>query len=120
MKPQSRVIDGILMNKVYTKQELDAELSKSKKVMVLFYATWCPFCMRFVPVFDEEITPLGFDHVVHALLDDYDNPLWDDYDISAVPTIILFEEGNVCKRLDGKLGRGLSEAEFMKWVEQFK
>jgi thiol-disulfide isomerase/thioredoxin len=108
------------MNKVYTKQELDAELSKSKKVLVLFYATWCPFCVRFVPTFDEEIAPLKFDHVVHALLDDYDNPLWDDYDISAVPTIILFEDGKVSKRLDGKLGRGLNEADFMKWLEQFK
>jgi thioredoxin 1 len=110
----------ILMNKVYTKQELDAELSKSKKVMVLFYATWCPFCVRFVPVFDEEIAPLKFDHIVHGILDDYDNPLWDEYDISAVPTIILFEDGKVSKRLDGKLGRGLSEADFMKWLEQFK
>jgi thioredoxin 1 len=120
MKPRSRVLVRILMNKVYTKQELDAELSKSKKVMVLFYATWCPFCVRFVPTFDEEIAPFKFDHVVHALLDDYDNPLWDDYDISAVPTIILFEDGKVSKRLDGKLGRGLSVADFMKWLEQFK
>jgi thiol-disulfide isomerase/thioredoxin len=108
------------MNKIYTRQELDAELSKSKKVMVLFYATWCPFCVRFVPTFDEEIASLKFDNVVHAILDDYDNPLWDDYDIPAVPTIILFEDGKVSKRLDAKLGIGLSESDFMKWLEQFK
>jgi thiol-disulfide isomerase/thioredoxin len=108
------------MKEISTKQELDAELSKSSKTMVLFYATWCPFCMRFVNVFDEEIKPLKLDHVVHVLLDDYDNPLWDDYSISAVPTIILFENAKVSNRLDAKLGRGLKEEEFTKWLEKLK
>ncbi|NLF89047.1 thioredoxin family protein [Candidatus Bathyarchaeota archaeon] len=108
------------MKEIDTKQELNAELSKSKKVMVLFYATWCPFCIRFVNVFDEEIKVLKLDHVIHVLLDDYDNPLWDDYEIAAVPTIILFEDTKVSNRLDAKLGRGLKEEEFMKWLEKLK
>ena len=37
-----------------------------------------------------------------------------------VPTIIFFEEGKVCKRLDGKLGIGLSEGQFKTWIEEFK
>jgi thiol-disulfide isomerase/thioredoxin len=108
------------MKEIYTKQELDAELSKSSKVMVLFYATWCPFCMRFVDVFDEEIKALKLESVIHVLLDDYDNPLWDDYEIAAVPTIILFEDARVGNRLDAKLGRGLKEEDFMKWLEKLK
>ena len=48
---------------------------------------------------------MGFENVIHVLLDDYDNPLWDDYDIPAVPTIIYFEDGKVCKRLDAQLGQ---------------
>ncbi len=108
------------MTEIYTKQELDAELSKSSKVMALFYATWCPFCMRFVKVFDEEIKALKLDHVIHVLLDDYDNPLWDNYEIAAVPTIILFENAKVSNRLDAKLGRGLKEEDFTKWLEKLK
>ncbi len=108
------------MNEIYTKQELDAELSKSRKVMVLFYATWCPFCMRFVKVFDEEVKALKLDHVIHVLLADYDNPLWDNYEIAAVPTIILFENAKVSNRLDAKLGRGLKEEDFTKWLEKLK
>ncbi len=46
--------------------------------------------------------------------------LWDDYDIPAVPTIIYFEDGKSCKRLDAQLGRGLSENAFKKWIEEFK
>jgi len=37
-----------------------------------------------------------------------------------VPTIIYFEDGNVCKRLDAQLGRGLNETTFKKWIEEFK
>ena len=58
--------------------------------------------------------------VVHVLLDDYDNPLWDDYSIGAVPTIILFEDGEVCSRLDGRLGFGLSGTQFQSWLEEVK
>ncbi len=108
------------MIKINNSQDLDVELKKNEKVLALFYATWCPFCVGFVPTFDKKAANLGFEHVIHVLLDDYDNPLWDDYDVPAVPTIIYFEEGKVCKRLDAKLGRGLSEVAFKTWINDFK
>ena len=108
------------MNKIYTKQDLDLELKKNKKVLALFYASWCPFCVGFVPTFDKKVAKMGFENVIHVLLDDYDNQLWDDYDVPAVPTIIYFEEGKVCKRLDAKLGRGLSESGFQKVDRRFQ
>ena len=108
------------MNKIYTKKDLDTELKKNKNVLALFYASWCPFCVGFVPRFNEKVADLGIKNVVYVLLDDYDNPLWDDYDIPAVPTIIFFEDSKVCKRLDAQLGRGLSGSAFKKWIEEFK
>lgn len=108
------------MKKAYTRQDLDAELKKSKRVLALFYANWCPFCVGFVPTFDKKAASLGFESVIHVLLDDYDNPLWEDYDVPAVPTIIYFEDGKVCKRLDAQLGRGLNETAFKKWIGELK
>ena len=108
------------MNKIYTKEDLDAELKKSENVLALFYASWCPFCGGFVPRFNEKVTSLGIKNVIHVLLDDYDNPLWDEYDIPAVPTIIFFEKGKVSKRLDAQLGSGLNESAFQIWIEEFK
>jgi thioredoxin 1 len=108
------------MNKIYTKQDLDLELKKNKKVIALFYASWCPFCVGFVSTFDETVAKMGSESVIHVLLDDYDNELWDDYNVPAVPTIIYFEDGKVCRRLDAQLGRGLSENAFKKWIEEFK
>jgi thioredoxin 1 len=108
------------MNKIYTKQGLDLELKKNKKVLALFYASWCPFCVGFVPNFDKTVSKMVFESVIHVLLDDYDNELWDDYDVPAVPTIIYFEDGKICKRLDAQLGKGLSEAAFKQWIAEFK
>lgn len=108
------------MIKIYSKQELDEELKKNKQVLALFYSSWCPYCMRFVPVFDTMVPAYGFEKVIHVLLEDNDNPLWDDYGIGAVPTVLLFEDGKVTKRLDGRLGSGLKEQQLATWLEQFK
>ena len=108
------------MIKVDNKQDLVAELAKSKRVLVLFYASWCSYCMRFVPFFEEKVSEQKFESVIHVLLDDYDSPLWDEYGISAVPTIILFEGGKISKRLDGRLGTGLKEERFSVWLQDLK
>ncbi len=110
----------IIMIKVDNKRDLDAELAKTKSVLALFYSSWCPYCVRFVPFFNKKTASLSLGSIVHVLLEDNDNPLWDEYGISAVPTIILFEEGKVCRRLDGRLGRGLSEEQFVAWLEELK
>ncbi|MCW4003397.1 MAG: thioredoxin family protein [Candidatus Bathyarchaeota archaeon] len=108
------------MIEVDNAQGLNAELKRNRRVLVLFYASWCPYCMSFVPVFGNHVSGFSKGTVLHVLLDDYDNPLWDDYSIGAVPTIILFEDGKVLSRLDGKLGAGLNEKQFKTWLNQNK
>jgi thioredoxin 1 len=108
------------MIKIRSQKDLDSELKKNKKVLAIFYSSWCPYCVRFVPTFDKDAAKIGVESVIHVLLEDYDDLMWDEYDIPAVPTIILFENGKVCRRLDAKLGKGLSEERFMSWIEEFK
>lgn len=105
------------MIKINNKQDLDLELKKTDSFFVLFYASWCPHCRGFLPIFEKKIASLKMKNVLYVLLDDYDNPLWDYYNISAVPTIILFVDGKICKRIDAKLGVGLSEKKFQTWIE---
>lgn len=104
------------MIKVDNKKDLDAELAKSNRVLALFYSSWCPFCMRFVPFFNKKVSG-KIENVIHVILDDDDNPLWDEFEISAVPTAIMFECGKVCNRLDGRLGSGLNEDQFAAWLQ---
>ena len=108
------------MIQVDNKQDLNIQLKMNEKVLALFYASWCPYCIGFVPVFDKKVVNFNVGNVIHVLLDDYNNPLWDNYSIEAVPTIIFFDKGKVCRRLDGKNGEGLSEKQLKIWLEQFK
>lgn len=71
--------------------ELAGKIAKGKS-LVLFYATWCPDCSRFLPIFDSL-------HLMAALplrkarIDRDENPMWDDFKIERVPTVVLFENG---------------------------
>ena len=108
------------MIEVDNAEKLNAILEKTERVLVLFYATWCPYCVNFVPVFNKRIVNFSIGNVIHVLLDEYDNQLWDDYDIEAVPTVIFFEKGKVSKRLDGRFGIGLNEKQLNVWLDNFK
>lgn len=106
------------MIEVDSREGLDEELKKNSRVLVLFYASWCPYCSSFLPVFEDETANFGSAAIVHVLLDDYDNPLWEDYDIGAVPTVIFFEKEEVSKRLDGRFGVGLNEKQLSAWLKE--
>jgi thioredoxin 1 len=106
------------MIEVDDKRTFERQLKENKKVLALFYASWCSFCRSFLTVFDRYASRQGFNVAIRVKVDDYDNPLWDDYCIGAVPTVILFEGGKVCMRLDGRLGCGLSEKQFKDWLER--
>ncbi len=80
------------MIEVDSKEDLDRLLLENERLLVLFYASWCPFCKRFVPTFDCKTADFNNAKVIHVLLDDYDNQLWDDYEVDAVPTVIYFEK----------------------------
>jgi thioredoxin 1 len=106
------------MIEVNNKRDFDSHLNKNKRILALFYASWCSCCRSFLPFFTENSSKQGFGLTLRVRVDDYDNPLWDEYSVEAVPTVILFEEGKVSRRLDGRLGYGLSKQDFEKWVKE--
>jgi thioredoxin 1 len=110
---------GAQMIEVDNKLYLGNALRKNEKVIVLFYASWCPYCVRFLPVFDSKAADFVFGSTLHVILDDYDNSLWDDYNIEVVPTVIYFEKGKINRRLDGRFGVGLNEKQFRLWLQEF-
>jgi thioredoxin 1 len=100
------------------RHDLEEKVKRDKRVLVLFCASWCPFCRDFFPMFDRLVSKHSFDKVLRVYIDDDDNPLWEDYSIESVPTVALFEQGKVTRRLDAKLGFGLSEKSFIEWLRR--
>ncbi len=106
------------MNTFNSKEELEEYVKHDRKVLVLFCASWCPFCRDFFPVFDNIVGKTAFDKVMRVYIDDDDNLLWEDFSIEAVPTAALFENGKATRRLDARLGFGLNEKAFGEWLKK--
>jgi len=95
--------------------DISSYLSKDKKTMVLFEMTACPFCLMFQSRFLDFVAACSRDYdFLRVKLDDHRNPLWKKYEIKAVPTVILFSEGQIIARADSILALGLSKK---KWAE---
>ncbi|HDQ04373.1 MAG TPA: thioredoxin [Deltaproteobacteria bacterium] len=99
---------------VNTEQDLDKILSNKNKVIALVYASWCPFCRNFLPVFEKYVSGEGFDFV---RVQDDQECIGEKYNVDIFPTVLFFEKGKVAMRLDGEPGVGLSEKQLADFVK---
>jgi thioredoxin 1 len=95
------------MSKIDVEYGLDEVLKSKDKAVVLFYASWCPFSQKFLPIF-EKYSQNKAETCLRIKTDDKAS-LCDKYSIDVVPTVLVFEKGTVKKRLDGTPGVGLKE-----------
>ena len=101
---------------IKTEKELEEKLRTEKRMMILFYAPWCPFCQRFLPEF-EKYSKNYPEICFKASTDDLEE-CEDEYSIEAIPTVLYFENGKVTKRLDAVHGVGLDEKQLVKLLAE--
>jgi thioredoxin 1 len=94
-------------------KELTKIVKAKDRVIALFYASWCPYCIRFLPIFEKHAENEGRHFV--SVQDDQET-MADQYSITIFPTVLLFENGIVSKRLDGAPGRGLNDQQLTEFV----
>ena len=76
---------------------------------VAFLAEWCPFCRQFSPAF----ATLALDHVRLAVGDVTSDasPLWELFGIEVIPTVLVFRDGAMVRRFDGRPSEGLGPSD---------
>ena len=85
------------MSKIITSDSFEMEVLKSDKpVLVDFFATWCGPCKMLAPVLDE-MSEDRDDIKVVKLDVDQSMDLAQKYKVAAVPTLLLFKNGEVAK-----------------------
>lgn len=102
------------MKNITTKAAFELEINSGGSKLVLFHSEYCPFCAAFLPAFDErsKAHPDFFVKVSTDALPD----LEDSFSIDVVPTVLFFKAGKLAARLDGVLGRGIGEKEFLAFA----
>ena len=89
------------------KKDIENVLKSKEKAFVLFYASWCPFSQRFLPIF-EDYAKSNPQECMSVVIDDKPD-LCEKYEIDYYPTVLLFKNGSVEKRLDATPGLGLTK-----------
>jgi thioredoxin 1 len=97
-------------------QDLDAAVQSRDKLMVLFYATWCPFSRAFLSTYLAHASA-GEPCYARMIVDDED-ALVERYKIDVFPTVLFFEQGRLVNRLDGVFHRGLSEGQLRDFARR--
>jgi len=91
------------------------QLRQKDKAIVLFYATWCPFSRRFLPIF-EDYARSNPEECMSLIIDDRPD-ICEEYSIEVYPTVILFKKGIAHRRIDAEPGIGLNEKQLKDLTE---
>lgn len=92
------------MLKHFTDDNFSAEVleaSKTKPVLVDFFATWCGPCQMQVPILEEVATTIGDKAVVGKLNTEEAMKTAEAYGVMSIPTLLIFRHGKEAKRFVG-------------------
>ncbi|KAK1299895.1 hypothetical protein QJS10_CPB13g01337 [Acorus calamus] len=101
--PRRRILPVVKAMK-QTFSTFDEMLENSDKpVLVDFYATWCGPCQIMAPILNQVSDALN-DKIQVVKIDTEKYPsIADRYSIQALPTFIIFRDGEPCDRFEGAL-----------------
>lgn len=88
------------MKNIKSVDEFKKILSENKKVVVDFYADWCGPCKMMSPMFEAAATEVK-DVVFVKLNVDELQSIAQEFEISSIPTMILFKDGKLFEQSSG-------------------
>jgi len=100
---------------IESEQDLEKILQSNDTFFILFYAEWCPFSQRFLPIFERCANDTTY-QCYRMKIDEYPH-LCDRYSVDVYPTVVFFERGKAAERLDGIHGVGLNERQFQELIK---
>jgi thioredoxin 1 len=87
-------------------------LGSEVPVLVDFWASWCAPCRRVAPIMDQIAAEYEGSLKVAKIDVDAESELADNFGISSIPTIALFEPGEQPKAVVGALPKEMLESAF--------
>ena len=95
--------------------DLDKILKTKDRVITVVYLSWCPFCRKFLPIFQQYAQK---EQQYFLCVQDDEERIGNKYSVDFFPTLLFFTKGSVSKRLNGEPGVGLSEKQLEDFVRE--
>ncbi len=97
-----------------TAENFEQEIQGDRPLLVDFWAAWCGPCRMVAPVLEELADEMG-DHVTIGKLNvDEHQELSMRFQVSSIPTFVLFKDGEVVDRMMG----AMPKAAFEKFISR--
>lgn len=84
-------------------------------VLVSFYATWCGYCKQMAPILEQVKHRMGDRLTVVKINSEKYPQLASKYEVTSLPTSVLFIEGEPASRIRGVM----QESELMQYIQKF-
>ena len=89
-------------------------LEADKPVLVDFWASWCGPCLAIAPIVEELAGDYNGKIVVAKMNVDKSPATPGRYGIRAIPTLIVFKDGQVIEQITGAVGKAVIESAINK------
>jgi thioredoxin 1 len=98
-----------------TDAEFESQVLKADKpVLVDFWASWCGPCLTIAPVIEELAGDYDGKIVVAKMNVDKSPATPGRYGIRAIPTLIVFKDGQVVEQITGAVGKAVIKSAINK------
>ena len=107
------------MSKIFNDENFNQEVievSKTKPVLVDFFALWCGPCKMLAPIVDQLAEELEEGAVVGKLNVEESAKIPEEYGVMSVPTLLIFKDGKVAATLAGLQSKDSLTAEIKKYL----
>jgi len=94
--------------------ELVDLLKISDEMFILFYASWCPFSLKFLPIYEKH-AGCREQRFFRMTLDGNED-VFDEHAVEVYPTLVFFKAGKIHERLNGKHLEGLKEGQLSELI----
>lgn len=107
------------MAKIFNNENFSQEVieaSKTKPVLVDFFATWCGPCKMQGPIVDQLAEEIGDTAIIGKANIEEADKIADEYSVMSVPTIMIFKDGKQVETFSGLQSKDSLIAEIKKYL----